>query len=163
VFGVIGLVARTQEQEDDEKKGGGSGAAAGGGGGGGNDRSKQIEEFLQDIADQAAKKFKVKDRVQGTKAHTYAANKIRDRQARGEFLELSIEKSYKSGDLANYGESGSVRLDVVVGDLKTPSAVYDFKFGGARLSNSRIGQIRKAAGLADDIIIRPIFGRAVPR
>jgi hypothetical protein len=41
-----------------------------------------------------------------------------------------------------YPGTGGVRLDVVEGNLMRPIAVYDLKTGAARLTPSRIAEIR---------------------
>jgi hypothetical protein len=46
---------------------------------------------------------------------------------------------------------GTVRLDVVEGPLTSPTAVFDYKFGGATLSPARISRIRAGAGLGPNI------------
>jgi RHS repeat-associated protein len=55
---------------------------------------------------------------------------------------LSTEVSYFEGKVVPHGTKGSVRLDVVLGDINNPSAIFDLKTGGASLTNSRIKQIR---------------------
>lgn len=56
----------------------------------------------------------------------------------------------------NRGTPGSVRLDVVEGPLGNPSAIYDFKFGEAGLSQGRISDIQTAVGRNAPVIeIRP--------
>ena len=55
---------------------------------------------------------------------------------------LTTEQSYRNEQVVNYGERGSVRLDVVEGDINAPEAVYDLKTGGATLTEGRIAQIR---------------------
>jgi hypothetical protein len=42
---------------------------------------------------------------------------------------------------------GSIRLDVIEGPLDNPTQVWDYKFGGARLTPTRVNQIRTGAGL----------------
>jgi hypothetical protein len=42
----------------------------------------------------------------------------------------------------NTRPSRSARLDVMEGPLRSPTAVYDYKFGGAQLTPNRITQIR---------------------
>jgi hypothetical protein len=48
---------------------------------------------------------------------------------------------------------GTIRLDVVEGPLTSPTAVFDYKFGGASLSPARTGQIRSGAGLGPNVPI----------
>jgi len=55
---------------------------------------------------------------------------------------LSTEISYLDGEVVPYGTTGSVRLDVVEGDILEPQAVFDLKTGTATLTPARIMQIR---------------------
>ena len=71
----------------------------------------------------------------GTKAHTEFA---KDVKAMG----LNSEVSYYKGEIKPYGYPGSVRLDVVKGDVKAPQAIWDLKTGSAKLTPERIQQIR---------------------
>jgi RHS repeat-associated protein len=66
---------------------------------------------------------------------------------------LSTEVRYSNGQVWQTGMpvKGSIKLDVVEGDLISPSAVYDYKFGGARLKEPRIFEIRTGANLGVDI------------
>jgi RHS repeat-associated protein len=167
----LGLFASLQTQgqngEEEDKEGNSAGSSAGGGAPGGGGDGDKLRKFLQDIADRAANRYQkliddsVSSKTAGIKAHKYAEDLIARYQRRyNEFMEISTERSYTNGDIAQYrGEPGSVRLDVVVGDLGNPRVVYDFKFGGAKLTNSRITQIRDTTNFSSDTIIRPIFGR----
>ena len=56
--------------------------------------------------------------------------------------DLSTEVSYKDGEVVPYGTRGSVRLDVVEGDLQEPQAAYDLENGTATLTPARIAQIQ---------------------
>jgi hypothetical protein len=67
---------------------------------------------------------------------------------------LSTEVRYFEGAPLLRGRTpkGSIRLDVVeYGPDGLPTAVYDYKFGAARLSPSRINEIRTGAGLSPDV------------
>jgi RHS repeat-associated protein len=55
---------------------------------------------------------------------------------------LSTEVSYQNGQVVKYGTKGSVRVDVVEGSPVSPTAIYDFKTGRAKLTPRRIEQIR---------------------
>jgi hypothetical protein len=50
--------------------------------------------------------------------------------------------TYLDHQVVPYGTPGSVRLDVVEGDLGTPTAAYDLKTGTATLTPKRIAQIQ---------------------
>ena len=64
---------------------------------------------------------------------------------------LSTEVRYIGRDpwRRGTGVRGSVLMDVVEGDPSNPVAIYDFKFGGARLTQSRIIHLRDLSGLQD--------------
>ena len=57
---------------------------------------------------------------------------------------LTAEARYMNGQPWQVGDplAGSIRLDVVKGPLAQPSFVWDYKFGGATLSPSRITTIQ---------------------
>jgi hypothetical protein len=76
--------------------------------------------------------------VYGTAVHTEFAADI---NALGD-SNLSTEVSYLDHQVVPYGTPGSVRLDVVEGDLGTPTAAYDLKTGTATLTPKRIAQIQ---------------------
>ncbi len=54
-----------------------------------------------------------------------------------------IERLEKTGNVVKYGTSGCVRVDVVHGNPKAPTAISDLKTGGAKLTPSREAAIRK--------------------
>lgn len=76
--------------------------------------------------------------VYGTRAHSAFRAEV---EALGN-PNLSTEVSYLKGQVVPYGTRGSVRLDVVEGPLTSPTAIYDFKTGGAALGPGRIALIR---------------------
>jgi hypothetical protein len=76
--------------------------------------------------------------VYGTKAHTVFEEEVK---ALGR-NDLSTEVSYLNGKEVARGTKGSVRLDVVEGPKDNPTAVYDFKTGGAELTPQRVQEIR---------------------
>jgi hypothetical protein len=72
---------------------------------------------------------------------------------------LSTEVRYINGRpwVSGDGLRGSIRLDVVEGAINNPTAVFDYKFGNAVLSNSRINQIRRIGGIGPSVPVVPIF------
>ncbi len=66
---------------------------------------------------------------------------------------LSTEVRYRGGHLWREGEllDYTVKLDVLEGLLDAPTCVYDYKFWGNALSQSRIDEIRRVARLADSV------------
>lgn len=96
-------------------------------------------DVLSSAASRALAKVGIgKGPVYGTLAHTAFRNEV---EALG-LKNLSTEVSYLNGKVVSYGTKGSVRLDVVEGPLLNPTAVFDFKTGGASLSATRIQQIQ---------------------
>ncbi len=88
----------------------------------------------------------------GTAVHTAFENEVK---ALGR-SDLSTEVSYFERRIVPRGTPGSVRLDVVEGSRLNPTAIYDLKTGLARLSQTRIDQIR--AHLPLDALDIPIVG-----
>jgi hypothetical protein len=72
---------------------------------------------------------------------------------------------YKNGEVVPSGGStkGAVIVDAVYGSKTAPTAVYDYKFGGATLSKSRINELRqhlpKSCQSIYEVKPRPIFGK----
>jgi hypothetical protein len=66
---------------------------------------------------------------------------------------LQPEASYLRYREATYGAHGSVRLDVVEGNVANPYAMYELKFGEARLTQARVARIRTVTGFQDVLII----------
>jgi hypothetical protein len=76
--------------------------------------------------------------VYGTKVHTAFEAEVKGLNNPS----LSTEVSYLDGRPVSRGTPGSIRLDVVEGDVEAPSGVYDLKTGGAKLTDARIQEIR---------------------
>lgn len=95
--------------------------------------------------------------IAGTKKHGYADALLTRYQRMYGDLGLSTEVRYTNGRLWQPGDplKGSVRLDVVEGPPSNPTAVYDYKFGAAQLSPTRVAQIQRVAGINSNI---PITG-----
>jgi hypothetical protein len=117
--------------------------------------------FLKDVAGRANRHIPGSGHAVGTQRHTYARRMI-DRYhsmngpvGGGLSTEVTFAPDFAPGS-APYGTRGSVRLDFVEGNLQNPIAVYDFKSGGAVLSNSRRNQIRNIAGYPQNTPINPI-------
>jgi hypothetical protein len=66
-----------------------------------------------------------------------------------------VEQSFSLRDTADYGLDGSIRTDVVLRDPESPNsrpiAIWDVKTGGARLSGSRVTEIRDQVGVGTDV------------
>jgi RHS repeat-associated protein len=101
---------------------------------------EKIEDTLQQAANDARNTIGAgSGSVYGTKVHAQFKD-ILDALGRGD---LHTEVSYLGGREVAYGTKGSVRLDVVVGSKDKPLAIYDLKTGSAKLTASRIAQIRQ--------------------
>jgi hypothetical protein len=101
------------------------------------------DAFLEEVARRAENRIGGTGRVAGTLKHSYASRMITHYQNMFGQVGggLESEQSYYNGGIVNWGRRGSVRLDVVEGDLQLPAAVYDFKFGVSGLSQGRINRI----------------------
>jgi RHS repeat-associated protein len=88
----------------------------------------------------------VSPRTVGIKQHTYA-KKVLDRYQRmfGD-RGLQTEVSVIGGREVSYGSAGSVRLDVIEGSVRNPTAIYDYKFGAAGLTQKQINKIQNVGG-----------------
>ncbi|ROH85916.1 hypothetical protein ED236_09310 [Pseudomethylobacillus aquaticus] len=119
-------------------------------------------QLVQDIAERAdvwgARQGLGNGPVAGTLKHGYADALLTRYQRMYGDLGLTTEVRYTNGRLWQSGDplKGSVRLDVVEGPLSNPTAIYDYKFGGAQLSPSRITQIRSIAGGNSNVPIFPV-------
>jgi len=80
----------------------------------------------------------------GTLKHGYAEEVLTRYQRMFGDRGLTAEARYVGGAPWQPGmtTTGSIRLDVVEGPLANPSHVWDYKFGQATLSQSRITQIQ---------------------
>ena len=115
--------------------------------------------FLKEVARRAERKVGGTGHVAGTMKHKYAEKLINRYQRRfapvGKGLHPEI--SFKGG-VGNvpYGTKGSVRIDVVEGNIRNPVAGYDFKFGSARLRLGRIARIRRETGWGPNVPISEV-------
>lgn len=119
-------------------------------------------ELVQEVGNRAMRQsFEGSARVQGTLRHSYADRLLTRYQRMYGDRGLSTEVRYMGG-VPGQGGRGSIRLDVVDGPLRNPNAIYDFKFGAAGLTPSRINQIRRVGSFADDVPILPIRPTTIP-
>jgi len=97
---------------------------------------KKIENKLQKAANKAQRKVgATKDRFGGTKVHSEFNKGIDKMNKKG--YPVHGEKSFKGRKQERYGKKGSVRPDVIVGDPKKPSAVFDLKTGNAKITKKQ--------------------------
>jgi hypothetical protein len=84
--------------------------------------------------------------VFGIQAHVEFARRVRELNIPG-IRQEGVEQSFSVGDVVRYGLEGSVRTDIVLRDRDgIPIAVYDLKTGNAKLTPSRIREIRDSLG-----------------
>jgi len=82
----------------------------------------------------------------GIRAHVEFGRRVKELNIPG-IREEGVEHSFSLGEAARYGLAGSVRTDVVLRDREgIPIAVYDLKTGNAKLTPSRVREIRDAVG-----------------
>jgi hypothetical protein len=63
-----------------------------------------------------------------------------------------VEQSFSLGDIAEYGEDGTVRVDVYMRDgTGKIIAIWDVKTGGAVLTGARVRQLRAEAGVSSNV------------
>ena len=143
----------------------GGGAAAAPKRGAGRWAGRSNAELVEDIGRRANqwgdRRGLTSGHVAGTAKHTYAQDLLDRFQRRFGDRGLTTEARYirQNPWVKGQGVRGSVRLDVVEGDLLNPTAVYDYKFGGARLSPERIDYIRRVTGFSKSV---PIIGVHIP-
>lgn len=96
--------------------------------------------------------------VAGTKKHYYAEQLLKRYQRRYGNRDLWPEARYLNKEPWESGRTtrGSVRLDVVERWLDEPTHVWDYKFGGAKLTASRETQIRRTIPYGDDTLVREV-------
>jgi hypothetical protein len=82
--------------------------------------------------------------VAGTLKHGYSEALLNRYQRMFGDRGLTVESRYVNGNPWQVGDPivGSIKLDVVEGPLVSPTMVWDYKFGNATLSQSRIQQIQ---------------------
>jgi len=78
--------------------------------------------------------------------HGYAERLLKRYQRMFGDRGLRTEVSVISGQEFQYGTAGSVRLDVLEGSIRNPTAIYDYKFGMSGLMPGRINQLRSVGG-----------------
>jgi hypothetical protein len=87
----------------------------------------------------------------GTRVHLLFANDVRSQNLPG-IGRSGVEQSFSLGDIADYGEDGTVRVDVYMRDETGEIiAIWDVKTGGAVLTGGRVMQLREDAGVGADV------------
>ncbi len=83
--------------------------------------------------------------TRGTNAHLILDRAIKKLKGSPGF-DFASEVSYRGGKVVDYGDEGSIRVDIVAGHPKTPQWIDEFKTGAHEdevLSQRRIDLIRK--------------------
>jgi hypothetical protein len=102
-------------------------------------KSASTTEDLMVAANQAVKtQGNGSGPIYGTKVHG-----IFEKSVNAARPDLKTEVSYFNGQQVSRGTPGSVRVDVVEGPVNAPTAIFDLKTGGAKLTAARIQQIQK--------------------
>jgi RHS repeat-associated protein len=91
----------------------------------------------------------------GTLKHSYAEELLDRVQRRFGDRQLSMEVPYLNGQAGQTGK-GSIRLDVVEGPVDNPTAIWDYKFGGAELTPERVQQIRQVGQFGPNVPINAV-------
>ena len=89
----------------------------------------------------------------GIQAHVEFGNRVKALNIPG-IREKGVEQSFSLGEAVRYGLAGSVRTDILLRDRDgIPIAVYDLKIGNAKLTPSRVREIREALGRPNILVI----------
>ena len=89
----------------------------------------------------------------GIQAHFEFAKRVKALNIPG-IREKGVEQSFNLGRIVRYGLDGSVRTDIVLRDRSgIPIAIYDLKTGTAKLTPSRVQELRNAVGRQDIPVI----------
>jgi hypothetical protein len=126
-------------------------------------RSRTNLELIQEIAKRAHRwgtnrGYSGNSKLGGTKMHRYADKLLTRYQRLHGDRGLSTEVRYHGG--VEWGSGmplkNSVILDVVEGPLNASTHIFDYKFGIAGLSPSRVSRIRCTAGLGPAVPITEV-------
>lgn len=89
----------------------------------------------------------------GSRIHLAFASDVRAQNLSG-IGRSGVEQSFSLGDIADYGEDGTIKVDVYMrDDLGNIIAIWDVKTGGAVLSGGRVRRLRAEAGVGADVPI----------
>jgi hypothetical protein len=101
----------------------------------------------------------------GTRVHVDFARRLKGYDLPG-IGSVGVEQSFSMGELAVYGVEGSIRTDIILRNAAgKPVAIYDLKTGSAKLTPSRIKELRDGAGAPNVPVIELRFqtGTAILR
>ena len=115
-------------------------------------------QLVQDVATRAEawgtrNGLSTTGREEGALKHGYADRLLTRYQDIYGNRGLSTEVRYINGAPWQTGDGlkGSIRLDVVEGSLASPISVFDYKFGNATLTPTRILQIQRVGGIGPTV------------
>jgi hypothetical protein len=87
----------------------------------------------------------------GTRIHLMFANDVELQNLPG-IGRNGVEQSFSLGDIADYGEDGTIRVDVYMRDeTGKVIAIWDVKTGGAILTGARVRQLRAEVGVGTEV------------
>jgi hypothetical protein len=87
----------------------------------------------------------------GTRIHLMFANDVKLQNLPG-IGRNGVEQSFSLGDIADYGEDGTIRVDVYMRDeTGKVIAIWDVKTGGAILTGARVRQLRAEVRVGTDV------------
>jgi hypothetical protein len=87
----------------------------------------------------------------GTRIHLMFANDVELQNLPG-IGRNGVEQSFSLRDIADYGEDGTIRVDVYMRDeTGNVIAIWDVKTGGAILTGARVRQLRAEVGVGTDV------------
>ncbi|GEP01124.1 hypothetical protein [Methylobacterium haplocladii] len=120
----------------------------------GNPKIDATSDELADIVSHVANSLlHLKGAAFGTAVHLGSAEAVRALDLPG-IGKHGVEQSFSLGGLVRYGLADSVRTDFVKRNGRGPTApimaVWDIKTGGARLTPTRVRQIRSELNIGDD-------------
>jgi hypothetical protein len=94
----------------------------------------------------------------GIQAHVEFERRVKELNIPG-IRQDGIEQSFNLGEAVEYGLAGSVRTDIVLRDrFGIPVAVYDLKIGNAKLTPSRVRELRRQVGQGNIPVIELRYG-----
>lgn len=108
--------------------------------------------LLEDLAKQAMESVGPgRGRVHGTHVHTAFAKLVKDAVDQGKLPNVRTEVSYMEDEMAkHYGQSGSLRVDVIWEDKKSGTLkIYELKTGAAKLTERRVDRTLDRSYMAE--------------
>jgi hypothetical protein len=113
----------------------------------GNPRiDRTTERLLAVLADTVQSLGAGSGPIFGIQAHLEFARRVEELNIPG-IRDKGVEQSFSLGKVVEYGLEDSIRTDVVLRDRSgTPIAIYDLKTGNAKLTPSRVRQLRAEVG-----------------